>query len=178
MVNLLRLTPELTDPAQPVPLPAGPGDLVDPHSGVVVRAGPLTALVAADPSDAVVIADRLGRYVDSDATLHGVPLRDVALATVRERILVADNDAHLFTGVLRSELDPYDTAQVRRYARTLARRTRPNGTRCGCGRSSSRSPRSATWCVRTRSSGVPGTAPVRDRRAGHRSPTAARVSRR
>ncbi|MFE0591129.1 ABC transporter ATP-binding protein [Micromonospora echinospora] len=110
VVELLRLTPELTDPARPVPLPGGPGELVDPESGVVVRPGRLTALVAAEPADAVAITDRLGRYVDSDATLAGVPLRDVALATVRERILVADNDAHLFTGVLRAELDPHDVA--------------------------------------------------------------------
>ncbi|MEH0829989.1 ABC transporter ATP-binding protein, partial [Micromonospora sp. CPCC 205714] len=36
---------------------------------------------------------------------------DVALATVRERILVADNDAQLFSGVLRTELDPHDRAE-------------------------------------------------------------------
>ncbi|MEU4566773.1 ABC transporter ATP-binding protein [Micromonospora sp. NPDC023956] len=108
VVDLLRLTPEVTEPARPVPLPDGAGELVDPESGVVVRPGLLTALVAAEPADAVAITDRLGRYGDSDATLHGVPLREVALATVRERILVADNDAHLFTGVLRAELDPQD----------------------------------------------------------------------
>ncbi|WDZ85283.1 ABC transporter ATP-binding protein [Micromonospora cathayae] len=110
VVRLLRLEPELTDPPRPVPLPAGPGELADPDSRMVVQPGRLTALVAADPAEAVVVVDRLGRYVDSDATLHGVPLREVALATVRERILVADNDAHLFTGVLRAELDPHDRA--------------------------------------------------------------------
>jgi ABC-type multidrug transport system fused ATPase/permease subunit len=110
VVDLLRLAPELTDPARPASLPAGPGELVDPGSGMAVRPGRLTALVAAEPADAVAITDRLGRYVDSDVTLHGVPLRDVALATVRERILVADNDAHLFAGVLRAELDPHDAA--------------------------------------------------------------------
>ncbi|MFI0792403.1 ABC transporter ATP-binding protein [Micromonospora rubida] len=111
VVRLLRLTPELVDPARPATLPAGPGELVDAESGLVVPAGRLTALAAAAPEDAAAIADRLGRYVDAEVTLHGVPLREVALAAVRERILVADNDAHLFTGSLRVELDPHDAAE-------------------------------------------------------------------
>ncbi|MFJ6954974.1 ABC transporter transmembrane domain-containing protein, partial [Micromonospora aurantiaca (nom. illeg.)] len=111
VVRLLRLAPEFTDPATPVPVPAGPGELADVRSGLVLRPGRLTALAAATPQDATEIADRLGRYADGDVTLHGVPLRDVALATVRERILVADNDAQLFSGVLRTELDPHDRAE-------------------------------------------------------------------
>jgi ABC-type multidrug transport system fused ATPase/permease subunit len=83
---------------------------VDVRSGLVLRPGRLTALAATAPEDAAEIADRLGRYVDGDVTLHGVPLRHVALATVRERILVADNDAQLFSGALRAELDPHDRA--------------------------------------------------------------------
>ncbi|MGQ5259699.1 ABC transporter ATP-binding protein [Micromonospora sp. ZYX-F-536] len=110
VVRLLRLTPELVDPARPARVPGGPGELADSESGVVLRPGRFTALAATAPEDAAAIVDRLGRYTDSDATLHGVPLRALALATVRERILVADNDAHLFTGVLRTELDPHDRA--------------------------------------------------------------------
>ncbi|SCL13167.1 ABC-type multidrug transport system, ATPase and permease component [Micromonospora rhizosphaerae] len=110
VVRLLQLTPGLVDPARPVPLPAGPGELVDVESGLVLSPGRFTALAATAPEEAAAIADRLGRYVDADVTLHGVPLRDVALATVRERILVADNDAQLFTGPLRMELDPHDAA--------------------------------------------------------------------
>jgi ABC-type multidrug transport system fused ATPase/permease subunit len=107
IVRVLSLEPDLPDPARPAPTPdplAVP--LVDPESGVVVRPGLLTALAAADPQDAVVIADRLGRYVDSDARLDGVLLRDLPRATVRDLFLVADNDARLFSGVLRDELDP------------------------------------------------------------------------
>ncbi len=39
-------------------------------------------------------------------TLGGVPLDELALETVRRRILVADNDARLFAGPLRADLDP------------------------------------------------------------------------
>ncbi|MEH1169825.1 ABC transporter ATP-binding protein [Micromonospora sp. CPCC 205539] len=108
VVRLLRLTPDLLDPAQPAALPDGVGELTDPSSGVVLHPGRFTALAATAPEDAAAIVDRLGRYTDSDAMLHGVPLRGLALATVRARILVADNDAHLFTGPLRAELDPHD----------------------------------------------------------------------
>jgi ABC-type multidrug transport system fused ATPase/permease subunit len=74
-------------------------------SGVVIRPGRVTAITAADPVDAVDIADRLGRYAEG-AELDGVPLGDLRLAAVRERILVADNDARLFSGSLRADLDP------------------------------------------------------------------------
>ncbi|MER7890384.1 ABC transporter ATP-binding protein [Micromonospora sp. NPDC094482] len=110
VVRLLQLTPELVDPDRSATVPDGPGELVDVESGVRVPPGRFTALAATAPEDAVAIVDRLGRYTDSDATLHGVPLRELALATVRERILVADNDARLFTGQLRTELDPHGAA--------------------------------------------------------------------
>jgi ABC-type multidrug transport system fused ATPase/permease subunit len=107
VVTLLALRPELTDPPRPADPPDIGGELVDPVSGVVVRPGVLTALAAADPADAVAITDRLGRYDPaSTALLSGVPLHDLALAAVRERILVADNDARLFRGRLRDELTP------------------------------------------------------------------------
>ncbi len=110
VVTLFALEPELTDSERPAPMPNHGGDLVDVQSGLVVRPGRLTALAASVPEDGTVIADRLGRYTDAEVTLAGVPLRDLALAGVRERILVADNDARLFTGPLRAELDPHDRA--------------------------------------------------------------------
>jgi ABC-type multidrug transport system fused ATPase/permease subunit len=109
VVQMLRVGTDLPDPAEPVDV-AG-GELADPASGVVITPGLVTAIAAADPVDAVTIADRLGRYADG-ATLAGVPLTQLRLATVRERILVADNDARLFTGPLREDLDPYDRGGV------------------------------------------------------------------
>jgi ABC-type multidrug transport system fused ATPase/permease subunit len=120
VVRLLNLERELAEPARPARLPDGPGELVDVRSGLAVRPGLLTAIAAADPEDAQVIADRLGRYADGDVTLSGVPLRDLALAMVRERILVADNDARLFSGLLRAELDPTGAATDERIAAALA----------------------------------------------------------
>ncbi|MEU5930962.1 ABC transporter ATP-binding protein [Micromonospora sp. NPDC047187] len=84
--------------------PDGPADLHDPVTGLTVRAGQLTAVAADDPAAAVALADRLGRYVASDVTWGGVPLREVALDEVRARILVADHDSYLFAGTLRDIL--------------------------------------------------------------------------
>ncbi|MCA2218616.1 ABC transporter ATP-binding protein [Jidongwangia harbinensis] len=112
VVQMLQARTDLSDVDRPVPAPP-PGDLADPTSGVRIRPGRVTALAAADPVDAVTIADRLGRYhPDGAATLAGVPLRDLDLATVRKRILVADNDARLFSGPLRADLDPHGRGGV------------------------------------------------------------------
>jgi len=104
VVAMLALRRDPAEPADAARLPDGDGDLVDEESGLVVRPGRLTAIAATAPEDAAEIADRLGRYVDGDVRLSGVHLRDLPLATVRERILVADNDGRLFSGPLRDEL--------------------------------------------------------------------------
>jgi ABC-type multidrug transport system fused ATPase/permease subunit len=105
------LDPALTPaPASaPMPEPGCAGVLADLVSGLEVAAGRLTAVVCT-AADAVALADRLGRYTDSAATYDGLPLTDLPLKSVRERILVAAGDARLFAGVLRSELDPAGTA--------------------------------------------------------------------
>jgi ABC-type multidrug transport system fused ATPase/permease subunit len=113
VVRLLGLRAEVGEPAEPLAPPPGDGELVDPVSGVVVVPGRLTALAAADPDDAVAIAERLGRYrAGAAATLSGVPLDRLPLGAVRERILVAENDAHLFRGRLRDELDVRGTGRL------------------------------------------------------------------
>jgi ABC-type multidrug transport system fused ATPase/permease subunit len=88
------------------PFTAGDGDLADPESGLIVRAGRLTVIAAAVPEEAVLLADRLGRYRDGEVTLGGRPLGTLEMAQVRSTILIADNDARLFSGQLRAELDP------------------------------------------------------------------------
>jgi ABC-type multidrug transport system fused ATPase/permease subunit len=106
--RVLSLQPEIADPAEPVVLPER-GDLVDLGSGLVARDGLLTAVVAAEPERAAALADRLGRYDDGQVTYGGVALVAAARDAVRERILVSDTGAQLFTGVLREELDPSGT---------------------------------------------------------------------
>ncbi|MEV4346035.1 ABC transporter ATP-binding protein [Actinoplanes sp. NPDC049596] len=105
VVTMLHASTDLPDPGRPRAAGELTGELADPESGVTVRPGEVTAIVAAVPADAAAIADRLGRYAEG-GTAGGHPLSSFPLATVRERILVADNDARLFTGPLRADLDP------------------------------------------------------------------------
>jgi ABC-type multidrug transport system fused ATPase/permease subunit len=105
ITRLLRLEPDIGPGPGSAAMPVGPGALVDPDSGLTAPAQGLTAVVCA-PGDAIALSDRLGRYTDSGAAYDGQPLGTLPLAEVRERILVATADAHLFAGPLRRELDP------------------------------------------------------------------------
>ena len=103
LLRLLRAVPELrwgmrTDWPDAA-------DLVDERTGVRVGPG-VTVVACTDTTEAAVLADRLGRYVDADVVVGGVPLADLAEHVVRARVLVVDTDATLFGGRLRDELDP------------------------------------------------------------------------
>ncbi|MFE7034881.1 ABC transporter transmembrane domain-containing protein [Streptomyces sp. NPDC057621] len=115
VVRFLALEPLMADgspgdpgkgPAARLPpdAPAEPSVLHDPRSGVRVVPGALTALACARPADSAAVVDRLGRYTGSAATWGGVRLDAIALPRIRERILVADNEADLFAGTLRDLL--------------------------------------------------------------------------
>jgi len=92
-------------------MPAPDALLVDERSGVVVSPGRFLAVVSARPEESAALADRLGRFGTDVAgvTLGGIPLVELPLAAVRERILVSETDPRLFTGTLRDELDPWGT---------------------------------------------------------------------
>jgi ABC-type multidrug transport system fused ATPase/permease subunit len=99
VAHFLRLEPPADHGTRDAP--AEPSVLHDPESGVRVLPGRLTALAGARPAESAAVIDRLGRYVESAATWGGVRLDEIELAQLRERILVADNEADLFAGTLR-----------------------------------------------------------------------------
>ena len=112
MLDVLTVERTVTDPAEPATEPPVDVPLSDARSGVVVEPGLLTCLVSGVPEEAVAVADRLGRFVDDPgATLGGVRLVDLPVETVRRRIVVSETDPLLFSGTLRSELDPWGRAQ-------------------------------------------------------------------
>ena len=104
LVGLLRLEPVLTDPAAPAREPRPLSALVDAETGLVVEPGVLTAVVCDVPETGSALVDRLGRYVDADVRWGDVRLADLPLATVRRRVLVADQSPVLLSGRLRDEV--------------------------------------------------------------------------
>jgi ABC-type multidrug transport system fused ATPase/permease subunit len=108
VIAILRLRPDVTDPANPAEAPPAGAALHDPDSGLTVAAGEIVGVVAADPDDAAALADRLGRYEQpgaaGEAELGGVPLSSLTVDTLRARVLVAQNNSHLFAGQLDEEL--------------------------------------------------------------------------
>jgi ABC-type multidrug transport system fused ATPase/permease subunit len=98
VTRFLRLRPD--DAPAAISAPVGPAALHDPASGVTVLPGRLTALAAARAADAVAVVDRLGRYGPTIATWCGERLDRIDKPAVRDRIVVADNEADLFAGPL------------------------------------------------------------------------------
>ncbi|MEW2449676.1 ABC transporter ATP-binding protein [Streptomyces parvulus] len=107
VVAFLRLEPEPDTGTRDAP--AEPSVLRDPASGVRVLPGRLTALAGSRPADAAEVIDRLGRYTPSEATWGDVPLSDIPLPRIRDRILVAEAEADLFAGVLREVIGDQET---------------------------------------------------------------------
>lgn len=107
VVRILNLEPGLPEPEQPVEMPPIGSVLTDKESELEVRPGELFAVACADPVDADALAARLARFEDGGRPeLGGVPLADLPLALVRERILLSRNSDKFFAGSLRGELDP------------------------------------------------------------------------
>ncbi|KAF5994752.1 ABC transporter ATP-binding protein [Streptomyces sp. WAC00263] len=122
VVRFLSLEP-VADHPDARDAPVSPAVLHDPDSGVRVLPGRLTALVGAVPVESEAVVDRLGRYAESAVTWGGVRLDEIALAQVRERILVADNEADLFAGTLRELISgrrEHDEEAVARAVRAAA----------------------------------------------------------
>jgi ABC-type multidrug transport system fused ATPase/permease subunit len=67
--------------------------------------------VSASPEETNALADRLGRLVDVSGVMLGdTPLDRLPLEIVRRRVLVSEPDPLIFSGTLRSELDPWSRA--------------------------------------------------------------------
>jgi ABC-type multidrug transport system fused ATPase/permease subunit len=111
MLEVLSVERDVVEPESPADEPPPGVPLTDSRSGLVVEPRSFTCLVSADPDEAAAIADRLGRFGDGDSVVLGdVELADLHTDAVRRRIVVSEADPVLFSGQLRSELDPWGRA--------------------------------------------------------------------
>ena len=111
MLEVLSVERDVVEPEAPADEPPTGVPLTDSRSGLVVEPGSFTCLVSANPDEAAAIADRLGRFGDGDSVVLGdVELADLHTDAVRRRIVVSEADPVLFSGKLRSELDPWGRA--------------------------------------------------------------------
>ena len=111
MLDVLEVEPHVADPEEPAAVPPAGVALTDRRSGLEIEPGLLTCIVSALPDEAASIADRLGRFGDDGGVVLGdVSLADLPLAAVRRRIVVSEADPVLFSGTLRTELDPWGRA--------------------------------------------------------------------
>ncbi|MGX1760973.1 ABC transporter transmembrane domain-containing protein [Streptomyces lydicus] len=81
--------------------PTEPAVIHDPDTGVLVPPGQLTALVSASSAETVGVIERMAGLGASAVTWGGIPLDELVRPTLRDRIVVADNEADLFSGTLR-----------------------------------------------------------------------------
>ena len=111
MLRVLAVERSVENPSDPLAEPPAHVALLDPDSGLTIEPGRLTCLVSASPDETSAIADRLGRLVaDCGVMLGDTPLDRLPLDIVRRRILVSEPDPLIFSGTLRSELDPWGRA--------------------------------------------------------------------
>lgn len=115
IIDLLNLPVAGGNDRDPAIVPAGGGPLADPGSGVVIRPGRFTALVAGRPAEAIAVVERLGQLSTdpgAGATWADVPIDHVAREEFRRRLVVADNEAEVFAGTVRDiiagRLEPDD----------------------------------------------------------------------
>ncbi|WP_436739600.1 ABC transporter transmembrane domain-containing protein [Streptomyces sp. BBFR102] len=104
VTDILALGPASDADRTRVGPPTEPAELYDPGSGLTVTPGKVTALVGARPEETRAVAERLAGHGASDATWGGSELDGWDRAALRRHILLADHDAYLFAGSLRTVL--------------------------------------------------------------------------
>jgi ABC-type multidrug transport system fused ATPase/permease subunit len=105
VIAILSTNPAILEPPTARAWPENAKELVDPVSGLTVTLGQLTGLVTETPAQSQSIADTLGRFTaDSQVRVDDVPLADLAVTDLRQRIVVSEIEPRIFAGTLRSEI--------------------------------------------------------------------------
>jgi ABC-type multidrug transport system fused ATPase/permease subunit len=115
IIRVLQVVPATGASPATADVPAPGAALLDEASGLTLPGDRVVALVSAHPDDSARVATRLGRFDDvagreTPVRLGGVLVHDIDKDALRHRVVVAEATPHLFSGVLRDELDVRDRA--------------------------------------------------------------------
>jgi ABC-type multidrug transport system fused ATPase/permease subunit len=111
VIGILNIPPVVSDEPG-LAWPSSIERFSDRRTGICLARGTLAALVTETPAEATEVTDRLGWFTTDvdDVTLDAIPITSYAIGDVRRHIVVSEIEPHLFTGLLRSELNPHETA--------------------------------------------------------------------
>ncbi|MEW1665738.1 MULTISPECIES: ABC transporter ATP-binding protein [Streptomyces] len=117
VTDILALAPPPATGRPRLDPPKTPAELYDPDSGLTVTPGRVTALVGVRPEETRAVAERLAGHGASAVTWGGAPLAAWDRDALRRHLLLADHDAYLFAGDLRTALSgradrPGDTVRA------------------------------------------------------------------
>lgn len=115
IVAILKVEPDVGDDGLPAEGAAEENldaDTFDPISGLRLTTGKLTAIVCADPDVSAEIANRLGRFNDTNPheahiEFAGRNIRHWPINYVRRRMVISEAMPHLFSGPILEALDPF-----------------------------------------------------------------------
>jgi len=111
VIGILNIPPTVSDDPG-LTWPSSIECFSDRRTGISLDRGTLTALVTETPAEATEVTDRLGWFATDvdEVTLDAIPITSYAISDVRRHIVVSEIEPRLFTGQLRSELNPHETA--------------------------------------------------------------------
>jgi ATP-binding cassette subfamily B protein len=136
--DLLSTAPQILDPSQPTPLPAGSGEIrfesvdfsyVDAEPvlrgvDLIIPGGRAVALVGSTGSGKTTLANLIPRFYDVDAgaiRIDGVDVRDVALGELRSEVALVFQETFLFSASVAENIRLGDSTADDRTVRSAAR---------------------------------------------------------